>query len=382
MNRTFEILFILSVIFIFSYLPVATLGVGALIRNRLRKSDSCPAPVPGRRVLMLLTTNGENPDVARRIVAEVRSFGLPVEFAVLVEASDSNEYGARKVVIPASFETPRRSIKKLRAQHYGSLWLREHGYGSETYVIHLDDDSIPSREYVQHVFGMREEAGQGVVRLRAVGYSWLSTLADSIRVTACDSLCQTFNRAGKPVFAHGEGLVLRADVESELGWDFAVYGGEDMLMAIRVSKRYRWGFIPHPVYISPPTTAVDFYRQRRRWHASFFSAAPSVVRERWWGAAVIIYFYYVGWTGIVGLVLWLANLALGVPFPPWLIGVSLFCLLSYFGLYAYGAGQAKRRYIPLMILAQYPVALYEGLTLPYTLVRPPPRDGYEVIKKV
>lgn len=382
MDRTFQFLYVLSAVFILSYFPVAAFGVGALIRNKLRGHAPSPAPVPGRRVLALLTTNGENPEVARRIVNEIQSYGLSIQCAVVVEESDSNDYGAPRVVVPACFETPRRSIKKLRAQHYGSLWLRNQGFGSETYVVHLDDDSIPSREYFEHVFGMEEQGGQGVVRLRAYGYSWLSTLADSIRVTACDSMCQTFNRAGKPVFAHGEGLVLRADVESELGWDFAVYGGEDMLMAVRASKRYRWGFIPHPVYISPPTSASDFYRQRRRWHASFFSAAPSLARERWWGAAVIIYFYYVGWTGMVGLGLWLLNLSLGVPFPVWLIAISVFCLFSYFGLYAYGAGQTKKRYIPFMIVAQYAVALYEGLTLPYTLVRPPPRDGYEVIRKV
>lgn len=113
---------------------------------------------------------------------------------------------------------------------------------------------------------MPYDAGQGVIRLKSYGKHLFSTLADMIRPSDCDIYCKYFNSKGKPKAVHGEGLVIRSDIEYEIGWDYATYCGEDFLIGQKiVDKGFRFGYIPYDIYISPPLNTKDFYKQRRRW---------------------------------------------------------------------------------------------------------------------
>ena len=168
--------------------------------------------------MVVVTTNGENPEIVEKILAILRGYHTPgrMEVRILAEERDRYPYSAAVCRVPGSYGTPRGSQHKLRALHWFATALASGGFGAETYVVHLDDDSVPSEGYIDYVFRMRELAGQGNIRLRSHGIHLLSTLADFVRIGDCDAWCDTFNLAGRPMAVHGEGLVIRADIETRI----------------------------------------------------------------------------------------------------------------------------------------------------------------------
>lgn len=368
------------------YTPISVGQLVLLIsawRRRGRADAPPPSGPPDRRVAVVICTNGQNPQVVEKILATVNAYGLPVESFVIKEEADPFHYAAREIVVPRSYRSPNHSLNKERALQFGAEQFRRLGYGAETYLCHLDDDSIVSREYLQHVFRMPEEAGQGSIRLREHGHHLLSTLADLIRVFDCEAWCAYFNDRHRPMAVHGEGLVIRADVEQEIGWDYGTFCGEDFLMGQKIlALGYRFGHIPHTVAIAPPLNRRDFFRQRRRWMYGILWSRRTIAatnrRSLWW----VLYRYGAGWTGFIGLVPLVYGLLERPVLPEWLLGLSAFNFVSYCLAYQVGAYRTKRRYMPSVLLLQLAVALYEGLTLPYALLWKPDRTRFDVIQKV
>ncbi len=379
---------VLVMFFTFLYAPLAVAQVLLLLSHRRHGrappsgSQDVTPPFPGRKVVVVVTTNGENPTVVETVVRTVAGYKLPVELFVLREASDRFAYSAPTLTVPAEYVTPRGSRHKLRALHYGISRLHEMGYGAETYICHLDDDSIPSKPYLAHIFRMKEEAGQGCLRLREHGHHLFSTLADMVRVSDCDAFCSYFNRKHAPKAVHGEGLVIRADVEYAIGWDFATFGADDFIMGqTLVLKGYSFGYIPHHVFVAPPLSARDFFRQRRRWMISILWARHLLARLNRRNLYWILYRYSVGWAGFLGMFLVVVG-AVVHPSLPWFVeAMAAFNLVSYFAFYQYGVAQTAKRYALPMLLLQFPVAMYEGATLVYSALFPPNRSVFDVIRK-
>jgi cellulose synthase/poly-beta-1,6-N-acetylglucosamine synthase-like glycosyltransferase len=366
------------------YFPLGVMQVSGIISNVIHRHDeiNMPQPVPGRRLVVEIVTNGQNPDVVDSITGTLESYGMAMEIFVVKEEHDTHRYMAREITVPASYSTPNGSLTKLRALHYAISVLHELGYGSETYICHLDDDSIVEKNYLLYIMGMTAVAGQGEIRLRDYGTHLMSTLADLVRVSDCDIYCRHFNSRGRAMFVHGEGLTIRADVEYEIGWDFSTYGADDVMMGNLISRKYGFSRIPFHVYVSPPLSARDFYRQRRRWLMAIVYA-----RKKLWSVsrrlmAFLFYRYIVGWTGMLGLAYVIYSIFFRLPLPPVILAISLFNTASYFMVYQYGALRTKKKYSPIVLILQYVVAFYEGATLWYALLFPPDRNGFDVIRKV
>jgi len=380
------IFLIVAAVLILLYFPIAVMQDWLLLRNRKTFRNKCKhddADNTARKVLCVITTNGKNPMVVEHIIGVVKSYYLPVELFVIKEERDKFRYSCSEIVVPASYETKNNTKNKMRALQYGIEWLHNRGYGAESYICHLDDDSIPTMDYLEHIFTMKEEAGQGYIRLRKAGIHMLSTLADMARVSNCDSFCQFFNSIGRPKSVHGEGLVIRADVEYEIGWDYGTYGCDDLIMGqMIVKKGYKFGFIPHAIMIAPPVSARDFYKQRRRWIISILWAQRKLreidARAMNW----FLYRYAVGWTGMVGVIIAIVGFVYGFRIPLPLEVLLGFNLLSYFLFYQYGTARTSKRFMLSMAMLQIPVALYEGGTLIYSLLFPPNIDSFDVITKV
>lgn len=368
------------------YFPIAAFQVYvfAIKWRRRREVHECVPPAPGRRLLTAVVTNGQNPWVVERILAETRAYRVPMRYVAVVEEADAFPYSAERVAVPASFRPPNGSRRKMRALHWFSLWLAREGLGEETYVVHLDDDSVASASYYRHVLGMPEEAGQGVLHLREHGRHMMSTLADFVRVSDCETMCYWWNGRGKPKAVHGEGLVIRADVEAEIGWDYGTFGGEDFLMGQNIAARYyRFGFIPHATRVAPPLSTVDFLKQRRRWIWSTLTCWRQVAALDRFACFWVLYRYAVGWTGFMGFSLLVLNpLLWGVPTPLPVFCVGAFNLSVYFASYQYGAMKTARRYMARAFALQLAVSAYEGMSLPYSILFPPDRNGFDVIRKV
>ncbi len=318
-----------------------------------------------------------------QIVKQLKSYNFKnLYIYILVEYDNKTDYGVKSIVVPKDYKTDHHSKSKHRALHYFSEWLKKEGYGKETYVVHLDDDSVVSKKYLEYVMGMTAEAGQGAIRLRTYGHHLFSTLADFGRVVDCDTYCAFFNSRSTPFGVHGEGLVIRADVEEEIGWDYQPTVAEDFIMGQNIySKGYKFDFIPGGIYIAPPTNTRDFYNQRRRWHHHFFESIHLGYKLHKSATAWFAYQYSMGWAMALGLGIWIYVLIARPSIYPILFYITTFNLIVSFGLYQYAAYYIKKlKYHLLMLLLQIPVTVYYSLTFFYYLLKKPKSDIY--IKKV
>lgn len=374
----------MTLVVIFAYFPLAVFQLTMLMKALLAKKKYTVAG--GRRyhkLSIVITTNGQNPEVVEKILGNIRAYGLPAGLYVIREEYDKFMYSAETITVPGNYRTKNNSLKKERALQFGIEWFHYHRMvNDDHYILHLDDDSIPDKEYVQYALRMQEDAGQGEYRLRAYGKHLLSTISDFGRVTGCATMCHYFNEKGRPLGVHGEGLVIRSTVEYEIGWDYGTYGAEDYMMGQKIVRAgYRFGWIPSYIRIAPPVNAVDFYKQRRRWIYSMLWSLKEVktINRRY---VHFIYTYIIGYTGFLGGFLMVYDLLFRPTLPLWVVGIALFNLAVYFANYQYGASTVGRKYMLLAFLLQFLVAFYELGTLAYALINPPARDSFDVIKKV
>lgn len=380
---------VLDAVFIFYVIimmPFMVYEPYLLFRNRKLMRRMPSSPVKSRELLVAITTKGTATTVVNEIIDKMRLYKIQAKYVVIVEEEDGNGYHAdEKVVVPSNYTTPKHSLYKPRALNYFSQWLERNGYGAETYIIHLDDDSIVPERYLEFALGMKEEAGQGVLRLRNYRESLFSTLADFGRVTSCDTYCAHYNSIGKPLGVHGEGLVIRADVESEIGWDFIgnTLNSEDFLMGQSiVSRGYKFGFIPAGIFISPPVNVKDFYKQRRRWMYSFEQSRKLTNKLNKGATAFFTFQYEMGWSVGVGAFIWFFTLLSHVHvFSPFMYLFTAGLIISFAEM-QYGAWKTANSlgWNVIMFFFQIPVMLFLSGTFFYEkLVKP---RTYDVIKKV
>ena len=336
-------------------------------------------------VIVSITTNGMATDVVEKIIKKIEKYGVVSEIFVVKEARDKFTYSCREIVVPEKYKCKNRSRNKMRAMQYGIEALHEMGYGKETYICHLDDDSIVDRAYLRYVkYYLDTEGAQGCIRLRAWGRHLFSSLSDIVRISNCEAWCKKCNERNKPQFVHGEGLVVRADVEYEIGWDYATYGAEDLTMGLYISKKYKFADIPAGhIYIAPPTSVRDYFKQRRRWFWSLLNNRGKVRRLSFKTWIFYMYMYLNGFLGLFALLLFPLVLILNSGMATFTHFIAVFNILCFCAYYQYGATFMHNSAISaLMFILTIPVAFYDGLTIIYSIVRPPDFRTFETIKKV
>lgn len=343
-----------------------------------------PLAIPNR-VLVVITTNGLATDVVEKIIAKVQGYGVAAGVFVVKEAKDPFHYSCTEITVPADYRCAHGSRCKMRAMQYGIEWLHAQGYGQETYICHLDDDSIVDRPYLMYVKYYLTAAGaQGCIRLRAFGRHLFSSLSDIVRIANCEAWCRHGNRRNDPQFVHGEGIVIRADVEYEIGWDYGTYGAEDLIMGLNISRRHEFAYIPFGnIYIAPPTTVRDFYKHRRRWFWSVLKDHGQIRALSRKTKFFYNYMYVNGVLGVISLLLFPFILVFVNGLTPLLIALAIVNFVCFISYYQFGAMQMHSAAISaLMLLLQIPVAFYDGLTTVYSLATRPDFTTFETIKKV
>jgi beta-1,4-mannosyltransferase len=183
----------------------------------------------------------------------------------------------RIVNVPSDYVTPLGSRFKTRANQYAMEVRREAGENTKNcYVYHLDDDThIGSdtasslAEFIE-LDGDRYYLAQGILTFpHELTPSKFCRLADSVR-PADDLTRFAFftGLCGTPLGGlHGEHLVIRADIEDEIGWDFPDTVIEDAYFAIQFAMKYRGRSttLNSYSYGASPSSVRDLLRQRRRW---------------------------------------------------------------------------------------------------------------------
>ena len=341
--------------------------------------------VKPNNVIVAITTNGMATDVVEKIIRKVRTYNIASDIFVIKEERDEFIYSCRVINVPANYKCRNRSRNKMRAMQYGIEELHRLGYGKETYICHLDDDSVVDRAYLRYVkFYLVEEGAQGCIRLRAWGRHLLSSLSDLVRISNCEAWCKRCNEKNRPQFVHGEGLVVRADVEYEIGWDYGTYGAEDLIMGLNIAKKYKFGNIPTGhIYIAPPTSVRDYFKQRRRWFWSLLNNKGVVRRLSFKTWIFYMYMYLNGIFGVIALLMFPVVLFMGGGMGTFTHFIAVFNILCFCAYYQFGATFMHNGAISaLMFILTIPVAFYDGMTIIYSLVKRPDFKTFETIKKV
>lgn len=307
-----------------------------------------------------------------------------MEIFTLIEEYDKFNYNSKTIVVPKNYITKKLSLNKHRALNYFSEWLLKNGYGKETYVVHLDDDTIVSEKYLQYVMGMEEVAGGGSIRLREFKHFILTTIAEFGRVADYDSWVAFFTIRHKPIGVNSEGLVIRADVESKIGWDYGPVSAEDLVMGQNIySRGYSYGFIPGFIYLAPALTALDFYRQRRRWIDHFFISLKDVWKMRKSAVLWFVFLYSFGWSSMAGLIIWCISILIGFHLNIILLSILSYDLIISFAVRQYGASTVKDiKYNIVALIMQIPIVIFESGTFFYFIFRRPKTTKDYTIKKV
>jgi beta-1,4-mannosyltransferase len=178
--------------------------------------------------------------------------------------------GLTYIQVPRGYRTPAGNLFKARALHYA---LCVSGIGPETWIVHCDEETHPTRSAVQGIAQLiREETASGRLRIGqgAITYhrNWKShpflTLADSSRTGDDFGRYRLAMSAGRPLFGlHGSWIVVRNDIEQATGFDVGPDGSlaEDSwwgLLQAEAGHRTRWvnGYMSEQC----PESARDFLR--------------------------------------------------------------------------------------------------------------------------
>jgi egghead protein (zeste-white 4 protein) len=230
----------------------------------------------------------------RRVVASMEN-AFPANFShwrVDVVAEESSEARAelealrsdhvRILYVPAEYSTPGGTAAKARA----NCWLdgirqAEGESRDDVWVLHMDDDTAVAPDTAEHIarFINANPAGVDASKLLAQGVltyprSFSSNgvvwLADSVRPGSDLSVFRLWTGGGRPLLgAHGELLLVRADVESAIGWDYGrdLSITEDANFALLFATRFpgRSAWFPARCYGSAPESFADLVKQRKRW---------------------------------------------------------------------------------------------------------------------
>jgi beta-1,4-mannosyltransferase len=199
----------------------------------------------------------------------------------------------RIVNVPSDYSTPLGARFKTRANQFAMEARREAGENTEDcYVYHLDDDTHIGRDTAASLAEFIELDGdhfylaQGILTFpHELTPSKFCRLADSIRPADDLTRFSFFTGVmGTPLGGlHGEHLVIRADIEDEIGWDFPDTVVEDAYFAIQFATKYpkRSTTLNSYSYGASPSSVRDLLRQRRRWiegllHLAFNRRLPLV----------------------------------------------------------------------------------------------------------
>jgi hypothetical protein len=271
-------------ILIFWYTPIAYTALTALgrlmywwRRRRLGRRGLVS------KIIFQIPTVG-NVEECNTIVETVKSYNLPVPIEAWI-VIDERHYRPdmrfncdRLVIVPKDFRTS--CMFKSRSLEYARRLRVAEGH-SDYIVIQCDDDSTPSKEFMLEALEVDADVIIGTITPRPIGH----LIVDYERPVACTMTCLPATNLGLPVWGHGEGMVISARADRLVSYEppqgRPLISSEDLYYLHRVAhnslaedqyyvheaKKWRLKVFASDkmVYITPPLSARDAIKQRRRW---------------------------------------------------------------------------------------------------------------------
>ena len=305
----------------------------------------------------------------------------------------------RYIVVPKGYTTPNNSHAKARALNY-ALWNSP--LPADAWLVHMDEESHPTASSITGIAAaIREEEISGRLRIGqgTITYhrDWSShpffTLADCIRTGSDLGRLYVSMRIGAPLFGlHGSFILVRNDVEQELGFDIGRVGSltEDAWWGtIAMDKGYRCRWVEGHVAEQCTFRVVDFLKQRRRWFNGMArTAMHAPVSWKWrlvlgismvtWASAPFAWVYTIGHLVLGGyvspVIQALANVSLAVYITTTLVGLGV-----NMADHDIWHPLAKLRWGLTWLVCLPAFSLLEASAVFYALVRP--AKGFDVVKK-
>lgn len=269
-------------------IPIAVLAVLRFITNNrvfitsdLRRIRNDP-----EIIFQITTRSATRTPVVKRGIQSILESCKKVEYnrfkisVITDDPTDNSEldgYGCEVVLVPKSFKTS--AIKKGRALQYALLHRRSQDENKkQIWIYHMDDESFVTTQTILSLLKFIRD-GKGVASEGPIFYplkfesaNVLTALAESIRPFTCyDCVSQMTNKVvikTPPLHMHGSNLLVRSDVEDNIGWNFGPTLAEDQLFGYLVYEKYgsnSMGWHGGVLLEQPPLNIKDHFMQRRRW---------------------------------------------------------------------------------------------------------------------
>ncbi len=232
-------------------------------------------------IFQITTRSATKTSVVKRGIRSITSSAEKVNFrnyqiyVVTDEPQDRWTLKTEKcevVVVKKNYHT--NAIKKGRALQYAVEYRQRIGKNtSKRWIFHMDEESYVTPQTILALLKFIRE-GKGVVSEGPIFYplkfessNRLTAIAESVRPFACyDCVSQMTNPP--PLHMHGSNLLVRSDIEDDIGWKFGSTLAEDQMFGYKVYEKYGQGSMGWHGGIlleQPPLNLKDHFFQRRRW---------------------------------------------------------------------------------------------------------------------
>lgn len=273
----------IAMFFWLSYVPVAIMSVWRTLKNRKVFIERYPYGFFNQYsiIFQITTRSATKTSVVRRGIRSILNSTEKIKFhnyQISVVTDDPHDIWTLKsekcevVVVEKNYQT--NAIKKGRALQYAVEHRRRIGKDtSERWIFHMDEESYVTQQTILALLKFIRE-GKGVVSEGPIFYplkfesaNRLTAIAESVRPFACyDCVSQMTNPP--PLHMHGSNLLVRSDIEDEIGWRFGSTLAEDQMFGYKVYEKYGQGSMGWHGGIlleQPPLNLKDHFFQRRRW---------------------------------------------------------------------------------------------------------------------
>lgn len=249
-------------------------------RKRFINNEPAP-PAPKSFVIFQITTRGSC-SVVYDVVKRIRDVCSKADFKDyridVVTDSQTDQYDAEMVHVPPDFQTPHGSRFKSRALHYNVLRLIEEGDNQpDRWIWHLDEDSFVTQQALTSILRYVSRDNPAPIAEGAILYSKifeggpLSPFYQAIIPFLTYNCINMMTNRRIPLYLQGSNLLVRANIECAIGWDFGPTAGEDQKFGFEASlalgKKINPLFDWHGGVIEelPPFGFRSFILQRQRW---------------------------------------------------------------------------------------------------------------------
>ena len=346
------------------------------------------------RIIFQITTKG-NMGIVQETINRVNEVCAEIEYKKyeLWAVTDMQEKfeGCRTIVVPPSYSC--NAIHKGRALQYAVEVRRtENKSDKDIYVFHLDDESLITKQTLCSILcyleGTPKPISEGLIiyPVQAKEEIKVSNLMDTLRPFCCFE-CLSMMSGGKPAYIHGSNLLVRSDIEDQVGWTNGKTLAEDTLFAINARSKFGpdvFGWHGGVVEEKSPLNLKDLVKQRRRWFYGLIMNLKFFER----GEKIRQCFRALIWTS--GLFSGIASIFTFFIFQniPWFLRV-FFTATSLMWLFSYQVGAyLNGKYLPLKrrisfhfltLISSVVIGIIECLTPIIAILKKP--KTFEVIKK-